>query len=257
MVEILKTLRDTPLPSILVIGGLVFLLLPFLKKTGGAIEIETSNKGIAAFIGVILLVSGIGLYLLPTSPANPNASTTIPVPTTSSAFHPTEIQPAPVSTATVQPVVTQASVYPIVTNPTQVPTLVQPVQSNTALVNHLFLGSNVSISSLVRDIQSPSQVSQEQLEGVVRTIQAEADRLHSARAEGNSVTLSADNWWLAWCSNVPAQYTQIPAGWSYLFEQKLPTFGQLYVIGPTAQIRRLESCNSPWGWWAVVVYFKP
>ncbi|MEM4203973.1 MAG: hypothetical protein QXS54_07890 [Candidatus Methanomethylicaceae archaeon] len=69
MVEILKTLRDTPLPSILVIGGLVFLLLPFLKKTGGAIEIETSNKIGAAFIGMVLLTSGIGLYLLPTVPA--------------------------------------------------------------------------------------------------------------------------------------------------------------------------------------------
>ena len=65
MFEILQTLKDTPLPSILVIGGLVFLLLPFIKKTGGAVEIETGNKGIAALIGMALLLSGIALYILP------------------------------------------------------------------------------------------------------------------------------------------------------------------------------------------------
>jgi hypothetical protein len=140
--------------------------------------------------------------------------------------------------------------------PTQAPTLAQPVQSDTALINRLFLGSNVSLSSLTQGIQNPSQVSQEQLEGVVRTIQSEADRLHSARVESNSTTLSADNWWLIWCSNVPAQYSQPPTGWSYLFGQKLPTFGQLYVVSPTAQNRLLESCNSPKGWWAVVVYLN-
>ena len=67
MIEILKTLPDTPLPSILVVGGLVFLLLPFLKKTGGAIEIESANKGVAAIIGIFLLASGIALYILPLS----------------------------------------------------------------------------------------------------------------------------------------------------------------------------------------------
>ncbi len=41
MIEILKTLRDTPLPSILVVGGLVFLLLPFLKKPSGATPSES------------------------------------------------------------------------------------------------------------------------------------------------------------------------------------------------------------------------
>jgi hypothetical protein len=144
----------------------------------------------------------------------------------------------------------------MVANPTQSSTFAQPVQPNTALINRLLLGSNVPISSLVRDIQNPSQVSQEQLESVVRIIQSEADRLHSARVEGNSVTLSANNWWLAWCSNVPAQYTPPPVGWSYLFEQKLPTFGQIYVVSPTAENRLLESCNSPRGWWAAVVYLN-
>ncbi len=71
MIEILKTLRDTPLPSILVVGGLVFLLLPFLKKPGGAIEIEPANKGVAAIIGIFLLASGIGLYILPLSAPPP------------------------------------------------------------------------------------------------------------------------------------------------------------------------------------------
>ena len=65
MLEVLKILKDTPLPSILVIGGLAFLLLPFLKRTGGAVEIETDNRGLAALIGMMLLLSGIALYVFP------------------------------------------------------------------------------------------------------------------------------------------------------------------------------------------------
>lgn len=86
MAKILKTLRDALLPSILVGGGLGFLLLPFLEQTN---EIETSNnKGVAVFIGVVLLVSGIGRYLLPTSTitAVPATETT---PAQSSDFQPT------------------------------------------------------------------------------------------------------------------------------------------------------------------------
>jgi hypothetical protein len=65
MVEILKTLKDTPLPSILVIGGILFLLLSFIRKVGSNIELEPEKKWMVGFIGIILLCSGVGLYLIP------------------------------------------------------------------------------------------------------------------------------------------------------------------------------------------------
>lgn len=65
MLEILKTLKDTPLPSILVIGGIIFLLLSFVRKVGSSVELEPEKKGLVGFIGFILLCAGIGLYIIP------------------------------------------------------------------------------------------------------------------------------------------------------------------------------------------------
>jgi hypothetical protein len=81
MLEILKTLKDTPLPSILVIGGMAFLLLSFVRKIGSNIELEPEKKGSAAFIGFILLFGGIGLYLVPTPLAITPTETPIVEPT--------------------------------------------------------------------------------------------------------------------------------------------------------------------------------
>lgn len=78
MLEILKTLRDTPLPIILVIGGLVFLLVPFIRRVSDKVEVETTNKGFAGFIGFVLLVIGIGLYIIPSQTAASILPTVIP-----------------------------------------------------------------------------------------------------------------------------------------------------------------------------------
>lgn len=143
--------------------------------------------------------------------------------------------------------------------PTAVVIATSPPSSSSSavsLVSRISLGSDVPLAPLMKEIlQSPSQVTQTQLENAVRHIQAEADRLHSGRFESNSVDIPQDNWWLVWCSNVPSKYYNgLPAGWDYLFEQQLPTFGQLYVVSPSAESRRLDSCNSPKGWWGVVIY---
>jgi hypothetical protein len=76
MLEILKTLKDTPLPSILVIGGIIFLLLSYVRKIGSSIELEPEKKGSVGFIGFVLLCAGIGLYMIPAVQALPIASAT-------------------------------------------------------------------------------------------------------------------------------------------------------------------------------------
>ena len=81
MLEILKTLKETPLPIVLVIGGLIFLLIPFIQKINAKeVGVETTNQSLAGFIGFILLVIGIGLYIVPSGTANSTTPTVIPQP---------------------------------------------------------------------------------------------------------------------------------------------------------------------------------
>jgi uncharacterized protein YjeT (DUF2065 family) len=111
MLEILKTLKDTPLPIVLVIGGLIFLLIPFIQKIQAKeVGVETANQSFAGFIGVVLLLVGIGLYIIP---SGATASTTPTV--TQVAEQPAVIQPTAVQ---VQP--TQVQSTSIDTAPTAV-----------------------------------------------------------------------------------------------------------------------------------------
>ena len=79
MLEILKTLKDTPLPIVLVIGGLIFLLIPFIQKISSKeVGVETTNQSFAGLIGFVLLVMGIGLYVVPSGISVASSPTAIP-----------------------------------------------------------------------------------------------------------------------------------------------------------------------------------
>lgn len=82
MIEILKTLKDTPLPIVLVIGGLIFLLIPFIQKiTTKEVGFEMTNQVLAGFIGLLLLIIGIGLYFIPSGTAVSGSTVAIASPT--------------------------------------------------------------------------------------------------------------------------------------------------------------------------------
>ena len=68
MGDFIKTLKDTPIPTSLVWAGLFFLLLPFVSKIGGVIEVQPNpnQKRSAIFIGLLLLTIGLTLNLTPT-----------------------------------------------------------------------------------------------------------------------------------------------------------------------------------------------
>lgn len=65
--NILRFLRDSHIPIILVLAGIVSLTLPFLPLT--ARKIKASGRRLFLFIGVgvLLIVVGISPYLLPTT----------------------------------------------------------------------------------------------------------------------------------------------------------------------------------------------
>ncbi|MBL8100477.1 MAG: hypothetical protein JNK81_14935 [Anaerolineales bacterium] len=77
MFEIIKTLyelKDTPVPTLLVIGGLVFLFLAFVNQVSTNIQPDPKLKKWSVIVGVVLIVSGIGMYLIPAPQSSPTSS---------------------------------------------------------------------------------------------------------------------------------------------------------------------------------------
>ena len=70
--EAITALKDTPIPNVLVLGGLAFLLLAVAGQVAGKIDVPPARQKWAALIGTLLLVSGVILYLIPSSPPSPN-----------------------------------------------------------------------------------------------------------------------------------------------------------------------------------------
>jgi hypothetical protein len=58
-------LKDTPIPTILVIAGIVFLLLAIAGQLAGRIAVAPERQRWAAIIGGLLLVIGVVLHVLP------------------------------------------------------------------------------------------------------------------------------------------------------------------------------------------------
>jgi hypothetical protein len=65
MGEIINALKDTPIPTVLVWAGLFFILLTFVNKLGGMIEVQPNQKRWTFFIGLLLLTTGLVLSLSP------------------------------------------------------------------------------------------------------------------------------------------------------------------------------------------------
>jgi hypothetical protein len=65
MESVFTALKDTPLPTILVIAGLVFLLLSMAGQLIGHITVPPERQRWAAVTGGMLLIMGIGLHVIP------------------------------------------------------------------------------------------------------------------------------------------------------------------------------------------------
>jgi len=61
--ELLSMLQSTPLPTILVIGGLALLILSVVTSIGGKVLVTVERQKTATVIGGILLTIGIILYI--------------------------------------------------------------------------------------------------------------------------------------------------------------------------------------------------
>ena len=103
MDSILTALKDTPIPTILVVSGIAFLLLSIAGQLAGRIAVPPERQRQAAIIGCLLVVVGLPLHVAPLlrssskPPEVPHAPPPEPPPgkTPSSSTH--ETPPSPPS----------------------------------------------------------------------------------------------------------------------------------------------------------------
>jgi len=72
MDSLISLLNDTPIPTILVVSGVVFLFLALAGQIAGKLEVPPARQKWAAAIGAVFLGAGLLLYLAP-SPAKGGA----------------------------------------------------------------------------------------------------------------------------------------------------------------------------------------
>lgn len=67
MEVIVAAIQKTPIPTILILAGLFFLLLGFVSKLGGMIEVSPEQKRLTLPIGLLVLTLGLLLTFIPSS----------------------------------------------------------------------------------------------------------------------------------------------------------------------------------------------
>jgi len=148
MIELFREIKDTPTPSLLVAGGMIFLVLAVAGRIIGKVEVPPQHQRTAGAIGVLLLLSGIALQMAPVllrPPASdpsaaaaggavdnspPAASApatalpTVPLQPTTIPSTPTAVPTAVPPTLTPLPTVPPATATPL---PTEPPPTAQPI----------------------------------------------------------------------------------------------------------------------------------
>ena len=113
MGDMIIALQSTPVPTILVLGGLVFLFLAVVGQFVGKITVPKERQIWAGLIGCLLLFSGVALYVAPVSPS-------VPTPTIVAAVTPDTPTRKPTDTPAPKPP-TNTSVPEPITTPTATP----------------------------------------------------------------------------------------------------------------------------------------
>jgi hypothetical protein len=100
MESVVAVLKDTPVPTILVVAGILFLLLAIAGQVAGRITVAPERQRWAAVMGSILLIAGLALYVVPPARLIPPSppEVTAPTPPTPKEDQPPQPSTAPPST---------------------------------------------------------------------------------------------------------------------------------------------------------------
>lgn len=78
--DILNLISGTPLPTVLVVGGMLFIALALGSQIGGKIEMPAERQRLSGILGGILLLIGLGFYFLPSLLSSAGAGENIASP---------------------------------------------------------------------------------------------------------------------------------------------------------------------------------
>lgn len=96
MDSIIGLLKDTPIPTILVVSGIIFLFLALAGSVAGKLEMPPTRQKWSAVVSLVLITTGLLLYVAPASPgvvAAPPSPTPLPIMATQPAALLTEAPP--------------------------------------------------------------------------------------------------------------------------------------------------------------------
>jgi len=88
MDSIIGLLKDTPIPTILVVSGLIFLFLALAGSVAGKLEMPPTRQKWSAVVSLVLITTGLLLYVAPAAPqvtVAPPSPTPLPVMATQPA----------------------------------------------------------------------------------------------------------------------------------------------------------------------------
>jgi hypothetical protein len=107
MKDVIDALKDTPIPTILVLAGLFFLLLSFVNELGGVIKPQPNQKRLTIPLGLLLLTLGLVLNSTHSSPpVLSSGGVTTTQPSQPSTFTPTPSPSIPIPSPSVTPTAT-------------------------------------------------------------------------------------------------------------------------------------------------------
>jgi hypothetical protein len=136
MESVIKALKDTPIPTIMVVAGIVFLLLSIAGQLAGRITVPPERQRQATIIGCLLVMVGVALHVVPPRliPPEPQG---VPAPTPP---QPTSKEDQPPQTSTAPPKIEPPASTPGSTPP---PPKVEEIPSLNARLTALrFFESN-------------------------------------------------------------------------------------------------------------------
>jgi hypothetical protein len=96
MDSIIGLLKDTPIPTILVVSGIIFLFLALAGSVAGKLEMPPTRQKWSAVVSLVLITAGLLLYVAPAAPgvvAAPPSPTPLPAMATQPAASLTEALP--------------------------------------------------------------------------------------------------------------------------------------------------------------------
>lgn len=109
--DFIQAIQSTPIPTVLILAGLFFLLLGFVNKLGGIIEVSSEQKKLTMPVGFFVLTLGLALSFTtnsekPTSSSSPipsaSPSVSLPTPQLSPSQSSSSDTPIPTSTPRTQ-----------------------------------------------------------------------------------------------------------------------------------------------------------